>query len=67
MNRKQLDKWERLAESMRVERDRRRELALAEAAEWKRTESLSTPRREYTFTDEQFRIALAALEKKSAE
>jgi hypothetical protein len=52
---------------MRVERDRRRELALAEAAEWKRPESLSTPRREYTFTDEQFRIALAALEKKSAE
>ena len=48
---------------MRVERDRRRELALAEAAEWKRPESLSTPRREYTFTDEQFRIALAALEK----
>ena len=64
MNRRQLDKWERLVESMRVERDRRRELALAEAAEWKRPESLATPRREYTFTDDQFRIALASLEKK---
>jgi len=67
VNRRQLDKWERLAESMRVERDRRQELALAEAAEWKRPESLSTPRREDTFTDEQFRIALASVEKKSAE
>ena len=63
MNRRQLAKWERLVESMRVERDRRRELALAEAAEWRRPESLSTPRREYTLTDEQFPIALASLEK----
>jgi len=51
---------------MRVERDRRRELALAEAQEWKRPQSLSAPR-SYVFTDEQMMIALRALEKKSAE
>jgi len=51
---------------MRVERDRRRELALAEAQEWKRPQSLSASR-SYVFTDEQMMIALRALEKKSAD
>jgi len=66
VNRRQIERSERLVESMRVERDRRRELALAEAQEWKRPQSLSAPR-SYVFTDEQMMIALRALEKKSAE
>ena len=62
MNRRQIERAERLVESMRVERDRRRELALAEAQEWKRPRSLSTPR-SYVFTDEQMLIAIRSLEK----
>ena len=62
MNRRQIERAERLVESMRVERDRRRELALAEAQEWKRPRSLSTPR-SYVFTDEQMLIAMRSLEK----
>jgi hypothetical protein len=50
---------------MRVERDRRRELALAEASEWKRPESLARPKRDYLFTDEQMMIAIASLERES--
>lgn len=73
MNRRQLDKWERLAESMRVERDRRRELALAEAEadRWVRPRSLATqskPNKQVLeFTDEQMMIAIASLEKNSVE
>lgn len=69
MNRRQLDKWERLAESMRVEHDRRRELALAEAEadRWVRPRSLATqskPNKQvFEFTDEQMMIAIASLEK----
>ena len=62
MNRRQIERAERLVESMRVERDRRRELALAEAQEWKRPRSLSNPR-SYVFTDEQMLIAMRSLEK----
>ena len=62
MNRRQIERAERLVESMSMERDRRRELALAEAQEWKRPRSLSTPR-SYVFTDEQMLIAIRSLEK----
>lgn len=62
MNRRQIERAERLVESMRVERDRRRELAVAEAQGWKRPRSLSTPR-SYVFTDEQMLIAMRSLEK----
>lgn len=67
MNREQINKWERLAEAMRVERDRRRELALAEAQGWERPKSLARPKRDYLFTDEQMMIAIASLEKNSAK
>ena len=62
MNRRQIERAERLVESMRVERDRRAELALAEAQGWERPKSLATPR-SYVFTDEQMMIALRSLEK----
>jgi len=66
VNRRQIERAERLVESMRVERDRRAELALAEAQEWKRPKSLSAGR-SYVFTDEQMMIALRSLEKKSGD
>ncbi len=69
MNREQIDRAEKISRRLsRVE-------ALQEASEWKRSRSLTgvkkyslaTKREEYTFSDEQFRIALASLERDSSE
>lgn len=70
MNREQLRRAERVSEALMARRQQTVE-ALQEAKEWQRPRSatgakrhtLATRRHEYTFTDEQFRIALASLEK----
>lgn len=72
MNREQIRRAERVSELLQERRSRRVE-AVQEAQEWKRPRSLSgvkqyslaTKRHEYTFTDEQFRIALASLDRQS--
>jgi len=65
MNREQIERAEKIARRLaRVE-------AVAEASEWKKPRSLSgvkkysiaTKPQEYTFSDEQFRIALASLDR----
>jgi len=69
MNREQIDRAEQ------VSRRLSRVQAVAEASEWKRPRSLTgvkkyslaTKPEEYTFSDEQFRIALASLERDSSE
>ena len=62
MNRDQIQRAERISETLMARR-----MATVEASNelkrWKRSRSLATTRHEYTFTDEQFRIALASLEK----
>ena len=67
MNREQIERAERVARRLaRVE-------AVAEASQWKRPRSLSgvkkyslaTKPQEYTFSDEQFRIALASLDRQA--
>jgi len=70
MNREQIRRAERVSETLRARRMQTVE-ALQEAKEWQRPRStkgtkqhdLETSRGEYTFSDEQFRIALASLEK----
>ena len=67
MNREQIERAEKAARRLaRVE-------AVAEASEWKKPRSLSgvkkysiaTKPQEYTFSDEQFRIALASLDRQA--
>jgi len=69
MNREQIERAEKVSRRLaRVE-------AVAEASRWKRPRSLTgvkkyslaTRREEYTFSDEQFRIALASLDRGSSE
>jgi hypothetical protein len=70
MNREQIRRAERVSETLLARRMRTIE-SLQEAKQWQRPRStsgtkqhdLQTKRGEYTFTDEQFRIALASLEK----
>jgi|AACY02.8.fsa_nt_gi hypothetical protein len=64
MNREQLRRAERVSEILRERREGTM-TAAQEAQEWKRPRSLSTKPRVYTFTDEQFRIALASLDQQA--
>jgi len=67
MNREQIERAEKVGRRLaRVE-------AVAEASQWKKPRSLSgvkkysiaTKPQEYTFSDEQFRIALASLDRQA--
>ena len=72
MNREQRRRRERVSETLRERRHQRLE-ALHEASQWRpprgktgaKQLSLATNRAEYTFSDEQFLIALASLERQA--
>lgn len=75
LNREQIHRAEMIAERLEARRPKNRIKlveALAESREWSRprnlsggrkVETLATRREQYTFSDEQFRIALASLER----
>lgn len=72
MNREQIRRAERVSETLRERRYKRVE-ALQEASQWRpprgetgvKKYSIATKPQDYTFSDEQFRIALASLDRQA--